>query len=84
MQKIKPVKISVTDATEATLMQVTASDVWGENGSYEAIATLMDESHNVLAQPKVMLSGEDYKNWDGNNQTVLQLILETYPFIELA
>jgi len=81
--KIKPVKISVADTTEATQMQVTASDMWGENGRYEAIATLTDDSNNILAQPKVIISGEDYQKWDGNNKTILELILKTYPFIEL-
>jgi hypothetical protein len=82
--KIQPVKISVTDEKDAVNMQVTASDVWGENGSYEAIATLTDEDGNIVAQPKVLMSGKDYQDWDGNNRSVLELILNTYPFIKIA
>lgn len=82
--KIQPVRVSELDKKDAINMQVTASDVWGEKGSYEAIATLTDEDGEIVAQPKVVLSGEDYQKWDGNNRTILELILSTYPFIKLA
>lgn len=81
--KIQPVQVSITDPKPAVEMKVTASDVWGDNGNYEAISTLLDEDKNIVAQLKVNLQGEAYQMWDGNNKTILDLILNTYPFIKI-
>lgn len=88
--KIKPIKISIENTEEqyAINMYITASDSWGNEEqnvihSYDAVAILTDINNVIRKRLFVSLTGDEYSNWDGSNNTILKMFLKKYDFLEL-
>lgn len=79
---IEPILINALRGETAVKIGINSSEEVGIN--YAATVTLFTEDNKAVESFVVEIKGEDYKQWTGNNETILQKITATQPLIKLT
>lgn len=79
---IEPILINALKGYTATKISINSSEEVGSN--YTATVTLFTEENKAIESFVVEIKGEEYKQWTGSNETILQKITATQPLIKLT
>lgn len=79
---IEPLVLNVLTGDEAVKISIGGDEELGT--SYKATVTLFTEQNKAISSVGFVIEGEDYKAWEGDNQTLLSKVTAYHPLIKLT
>jgi hypothetical protein len=79
---IKPLVLNVLTGEEAVKISIGGDEELGT--VYRATVTLFTAENKAISSVGFVIEGEDYKDWKGDNQTLLSKVTAYHPLIKLT